>query len=140
MADTPHVARNGDHQGWTLPTIHELLIRMTGNILDLLAANDKRYEERYEQSQVALGAALLAQEKAVAAALAAADRAVAKAEAAADKRFDTVNEFRAALSDLSATMLTRREYEAAHITLVEKVTGLEKRFEEIGRASCRERV
>src|ERR1700685_214980 len=52
-----------------------------------------------------------AQEKAVNAALAASDRAVNKAEMASEKRFDAVNEFRAALADSARLLMPRSEAE-----------------------------
>ena len=81
--------------GWTFKTL-------LAHIRALMSEADRRYEQRFE-----------AQEKAVGAALAAADRAVVKAELAADKRFDGVNEFRQTLSDQNATFITRTEAEAA---------------------------
>jgi hypothetical protein len=51
------------------------------------------------------------QEKAVNAALQAAERAVTKAEIASEKRFDSVNEFRAALSDSARLLMPRAEAE-----------------------------
>ena len=62
-----------------------------------------------------------AQEKAVAAALAAAKEATAKAEAAAEKRFDSVNEFRAALKDQQAMLIPRVEVDAKLRSLEEKI-------------------
>jgi len=51
------------------------------------------------------------QETAMSAALAAAEKAVIKAENASEKRFESVNEFRAALTDLTATFIPRAEAE-----------------------------
>jgi len=45
-------------------------------------------------------------------ALTASDKAVLKAETANEKRFDSVNEFRATLSDQSKTFVDRREHSA----------------------------
>jgi len=74
-------------------------------------------------------AALVAQEKAVAAALAAADRAVSKAELAAGARFDSVNEFRAALTDQTATFIPRAECEQRIATNAEKIDVLAARLD-----------
>lgn len=49
----------------------------------------------------------------VALALDASEKAITKAEIATDKRFESMNEFRQSLSDLSGTMATRREMEAS---------------------------
>jgi hypothetical protein len=70
-----------------------------------------------------------AQEKAVTAALAAADRAVGKAELASEKRFDSVNEFRAALSDSSRLLMPRSEAEQGMKSMEEKLNSLVKRVD-----------
>ena len=58
-----------------------------------------------------------AQKEAVTAALAAADRAVNKAELASEKRFDSVNEFRAALNDSARLLMPRAEAEQRMSTI-----------------------
>jgi len=68
-----------------------------------------------------------AQEKAVNAALAASDRAVNKAELASEKRFDAVNEFRAALADSARLLMPRAESEASARVLAAKIETLETR-------------
>lgn len=75
----------------------------------------------FAAQEKAVGAALVAQKEAVSAALAAADRAVAKAETASDKRFESVNEFRAALSDSSRLLMPRTEAEQRFGALDEKI-------------------
>lgn len=50
-------------------------------------------------------------DRAIAAALSSAERANAKAEAATEKRFEGVNEFRAALADQQRTLMPRNEAE-----------------------------
>jgi len=65
-----------------------------------------------------------AQEKAVLSALAASDRAVNKAEMASEKRFDSVNEFRAALNDSARLLMPRLEAE-------QRMGGLEKTITEV---------
>jgi hypothetical protein len=68
-----------------------------------------------------------AQEKAVNAALAAAQKAVEKAEAASEKRFESVNEFRATLSDQARLLMPRLEAEAQYRTITEKIDVLTSR-------------
>jgi hypothetical protein len=65
-----------------------------------------------------------AQEKAVNAALAAAERAVTKAEIASEKRFDSVNEFRAALGDSSRLLMPRSEAEQRMAALDKAISEL----------------
>jgi uncharacterized coiled-coil protein SlyX len=69
-----------------------------------------------------------AQEKAVNAALAAAQKAVDKAETASDKRFEGVNEFRAALADSARLNMPRTECEQQIKTLSEKVDAVTQRL------------
>lgn len=84
-------------------------------------------DTRFSAQEKAVSAALAAQERAVAAALAAADRAVLKAETASEKRFDAVNEFRAALADNFRTLMPRSESEQGIRALTEKLDTLTAR-------------
>ena len=134
--------------GWTVDTLHShLLARMddmrdalrqeidrerefAGVRLDDLRAatrsqSDDRIrilDERYATQTKALDAAFKAAEQAVAVALANAEKATAKAEAASNARFESVNEFRKALTDQTATFIPRAEYDTAHAALAERVT------------------
>lgn len=91
--------------GWTLDTLNV-------HLSSLIAASDRRAEERGAAQDKAVDAALAAAKEAVNAALIAADRAVAKAEIAAGDRFEAVNGFRDQLADQTATFITRVETEA----------------------------
>jgi hypothetical protein len=82
---------------------------------------------RFASADKAVAAALSAQERAVASALVAAERAVLKAEAASEKRFESVNEFRAALSDNFRTLMPRAETERVLALITEKVDALVSR-------------
>lgn len=84
----------------------------------LIASADQRYSQRFD-----------AQEKAVTSALAAAKEAVIKAEIASDKRFEGVNEFRAALSDQQRTLMPRAEVEAINTAHEKEVFELKKRLD-----------
>lgn len=57
------------------------------------------------------------------------DKAVIKAETAAEKRFESVNEFRLQLGDQAANFMTRREYQASHDALTEKINDLTARVD-----------
>lgn len=70
-----------------------------------------------------------AQEKAVAAAIEAADRAVSKAEVATEKRLEGMNEFRAALSDNSRSLMPRSESEARIGAVSDRLEELIKRID-----------
>jgi hypothetical protein len=89
---------------------------------DTLTALKDMLNERYATQTKALDAAFKAAEQAVAVALANAEKATVKAETAADKRFESVNEFRAVLTDQTRTLLTRTEYEVARRALEERVS------------------
>lgn len=91
--------------------------------------SDLRYQQRYDSQQRAITDALAAAEKAVAAALANADRAVNKAEVAAEKRFESVNEFRAQLTDQTATLLTRAEADAKLSALSDRISDIKGRID-----------
>jgi hypothetical protein len=97
-------------------------------IRDLLSEMDRRYEQRFIAQQEAIQAALLAQKEAVNAALTAADRALSKAELASEKRFEGVNEFRAALSDQARELMPRGEAQTLISSLSAKVNDLTDRF------------
>jgi len=78
---------------WTIETLKEYLLRVVSDA------------ERRVDGQI------LAQKEAVAIAMNAADRAVSKAEVASEKRFESVNEFRSALSDNGRMQMPRLEAE-----------------------------
>jgi hypothetical protein len=69
-------------------------------------------------------ALITSQAEKVALALAASDKAVTKAETATEKRFESVNEFRAQLSDQTKGFVARLEFDAQRAGLGEKVDGL----------------
>jgi hypothetical protein len=109
-----------DISGWTTDTLRVHLERQLDDMRHLL-------DERYATQVKALDAAFAAADKAVQAALLSAEKAVTKAEIASEKRFESVNEFRAALSDQTASFLSRTEYDAAHDAVVERITTLTDR-------------
>jgi chromosome segregation ATPase len=74
-----------------------------------LASLDRLTDAKFVTQRTMLDA----QSAQVKVALEAAEKAIAKSEMAVDKRFDGVNEFRNALTDLSAEMATRRELESS---------------------------
>lgn len=92
-------------------------VTLKEHIETLIDNNDRRYEQRFNDANVAVGAALAAAEKAVAAALAGQKEAVTKAEVAAEKRFESVNEFRNTLSDQQRMLLPRLEAEVKFINI-----------------------
>lgn len=100
-------------------------------------------DERYATQTKALDAAFLAQqaamttafsaaEKAVQAALLAAEKAVDKANTASEKRFEAVNEFRAQLGDIIATMMPRTEVGAITKALEDKIADMKSTQDKMG--------
>jgi hypothetical protein len=97
-----------------------------GQMRVLMDERDVRYSQRFTAQQEALVQALAAAKEAVAAALLAADRAVTKAELASEKRFESVNEFRGALSDQTSKLLPRVEADQRFSSITEKIERLDK--------------
>jgi len=106
----------------------------------LMDANDRRYGERFDAQQhavqVALAAVnsefhehLLQYRNETKAALDSADKAIAKAELATEKRFEGVNEFRAQLSDQSATFMPRLEAEQRMARNTDDIAALASRID-----------
>lgn len=97
------------------------------NIRTLIDANDKNYNQRFENVIQATSNAL-----------AASDRAVSKAEGASEKRFDAVNEFRATLADQQRNLMPRNEVEIMMKAMNDKIdalniTTISRKSEDIGR-------
>jgi len=105
-ANDPH-----DPSGLTTAAILREIEHLRRLVDTQLTAMDLRYQQRFDASAAAIAAALEAQEK-----------AVAKAETANEKRFESVNEFRQALSDQTKTFISRPEFNAER-------DANEKRFE-----------
>ena len=64
-------------------------------------------------------------------ALAGADKAVAKAEMASEKRFDSVNEFRAALTDNNTNFVRQDAYQERHRALESRLTNVDEKINEL---------
>lgn len=99
--------------GWTIDTLRVFLLRV-------IEDNDSRYSERSES-----------QRRAVDAAIAAASEATAKAERATELRFESVNEFRAALTDQTATFMTRAAFDEFQKATGTYRDGLNSRFDAV---------
>jgi len=97
---------------WTTESLKE-------HFTTLFDETDRRYEERF-----------IAQEKATKSNLDSAKEAVLKAEAAAERRFESINEFRQALSDQATQFIPRIEAVQRTEQNSEKITNLEKRMTE----------
>jgi len=93
---------------------------------------DKRYEQRFLAQEQAVAVALSRVDlefheriksvrEETQASLDAADKAISKSENAADKRFDSVNAFRAQLSDQALTFMPRKESDVRIDAIAEKI-------------------
>lgn len=115
--------------GWTTETLKTYTDARFEAMKELMTSltreSDRRYEQRFEDQQTAISAALAAARTAVDAALASAKDAVSKAEAAAEKRFEGVNEFRATLADQQRDLMPRPEAEQRMKTIEERLTKAE---------------
>ncbi len=114
----------GDVSGWTTDTLRA---HFEGRLDDLRTSLQERYETQtkaidaaFVAQQTAMQTAFEAADRAVQAALQAAEKAVGKAESASEKRFDSVNEFRATLSDQATNLMPRVEAESRIASLSEK--------------------
>lgn len=116
MADPPQ-------SRWTVETV-------LAHVQALREADDRRYEQRFSEQKDAVNTAFAAQKEATSAALLAADRAVQKAEAASEKRFESVNEFRATLTDQQRTFIPRAEVDVIVRGVEEKINNLTKLMDE----------
>lgn len=99
-----------NESGWTTDTLRYHMQRQIDDLRGLL-------DERHAAQTTAMNAAL-----------AAAEKAVAKAETAAEKRFESVNEFRSALTDAAARNVTRSEFDAAVGRNAERIDELRDRI------------
>lgn len=112
---------------WTIDSLHshllQLFTRELARVDQAVELERARLEERwmtqtrateaaFAAQQAAMFTAFTAADKAVTAAMAASEKAVEKAERASEMRFNSVNEFRGALTDLSAGMTPRAELSA----------------------------
>lgn len=120
--------------GWTTDTVHE---HIAARITDA----DRRYAERFTAQEKAVVVALATVDKEfhehlaqvrteTATALGAAEKAIAKAELATEKRFESVNGFRAQLSDQVNTFIPRKEAEQRLDAVIGRLNALETRISE----------
>lgn len=93
-------------------------------LFTLIDERDRQYRQRFEDSEKAVNAALVAAKEAVNAALAAAKEAVTKAETANEKRLDAVNEFRGQQKDILATLMPRAETDIRFQTIENKLADI----------------
>lgn len=93
--------------------LKELFTSQIENIRVLIDANDKNYNQRFENVIQATSAAL-----------AASDRAVNKAEGAAEKRFEGLNELRGMALDQQRVYIPRAEVEILIKGINEKIDTL----------------
>jgi hypothetical protein len=114
------------------PVVTPAAAAITGPSITLREYVDMRFmavDARFQDQEKAVNAALVAAKSAVDAALAAAQKAVDKAEGAAERRFEGMNEFRAALGDATRLNMPRTEAEQQINSLSDKVSELTVRLQ-----------
>lgn len=98
----------------------------------LVDERDRQYDTRFRSGDIAVQAALAAQEKATSTALAAQEKATAAAFAASEKAIDKAedaqreynarsNEFRGQLDDQAKTLMPRLEVDSRFLAITEKI-------------------
>lgn len=87
-----------------------------------LAASKEYLEAQIAGLKETLIAQIISQKEAINAALVSADKAVLKAEMASEKRFESVNEFRATLSDQQRDMATKSEVDLRFRAVEDRLT------------------
>ncbi len=90
---------------------------------------DRQYDQRFRAAEIALSAALSAQEKAVAAAFLASEKAIIKAEEAQKDYNIRSNEFRGQLDDQAKTLMPRPETVALFKAMDEKLLIAQNNYE-----------
>jgi hypothetical protein len=129
-----------EHSSLELTALKEMLFRFREDtnhsrqeVLEFINGQfrerDLRAQQRFEASEKALAAAMLAAEKAINAALTSAAQAVQKAEVASENRFAAVNEFRSQLADQTSTFIPRIEANAKLESISEKLDALSSRLD-----------
>jgi hypothetical protein len=107
-----------DHQNdWTPHQVMVYVERIMGE-------TDKRNQERFRSSEIAVNTAMTAAEKAVNAALAAAKEAVVKAEAATERRLEALNELRSVVNDAVSLKFDKTEANLRFQTIDDKIADL----------------
>lgn len=129
-----------EHAGLELQGLREMQLRFREDTDRKFSDHDVRYQQRFDASQQALSAAMVASEKAINSAMVASEKAinaalmsaaqaVQKAETASENRFSSVNEFRAQLADQTATFIPRIEAETRFVSISEKLDALSSRID-----------
>jgi hypothetical protein len=88
----------------------ELTLPMLRELMEVkFAESELRYQQRFDAQTKGVEAAFAASQSGVSLALTAQEKAAQKAEIAIEKRFESVNEFRAQLTDQTRTFIPRQE-------------------------------
>ena len=86
----------------------------------IMAERDRSYISQIQALKEAVSSALIS-----------ADKAVSKAETASEKRFDSVNEFRAALTDNNTNFVRHDYYNERHSSLEVRVDNVNEKVNEL---------
>jgi len=114
-----------DISGWTVDTLKVYVESRLNQIAAEMEVQKVAYSNYIDAVRTEMTAAFLSSEK-----------AIAKAESASDRRFESVNEFRAQLTDQATKFMPRAESEARHAAMAEKLAIQQARLDKMeGRGS-----
>lgn len=117
--------------GWTLDTLETFFTSKIESVVQLANEQKERTNERFESSEKAVSAALVAVEKSNAASMASSEKAILKAEAAQDKRNEASNEIRAAMVDQQGNFAAKSETDFRFTAIGETLAAISKRIDGI---------
>jgi hypothetical protein len=109
---------------WSIDTLYVHLSRIVEEL-------EKRVTAIMEAKFKTVDIALKAVELSAGAALSSSEKATSKAEAASEKRFEAVNEFRAAMGDQANKFITRSEVDSRMLASDKETAGLISRLDRI---------
>jgi len=106
-------------QGWSVDTALD-------HVLSLLAASDKRYEQRFEAQEKAIHAALMSVKEQTKNSFDASEKAIVKAEEAQKAYNQSHNDLARKMDDQSKATMPRTETESRFRSLEEKINELKE--------------
>jgi hypothetical protein len=121
----------GDSTPWTPETLYHYFSRVLEEMDKRISGRFDLTEQHARDQRETLNDAILSVEKAANAAMLASEKAINKADVASEKRFDSVNEFRAAMSDQARMLITRAEVDQRLLGSDKETAGIVSRLDRI---------
>jgi hypothetical protein len=116
---------------WTFNTLRVFLVQLVMAVEATATNKFANVYQIFEERQRLVQHQFEATSAAMTAAMASSKEAIAKAEFSNEKRFDSVNEFRNALSDQTAKFMPRIEMEKTIGATTDRISRLENRMERL---------